>query len=206
MPPDEIDLEEDWADLRPASPITLARNDLSSMMEVAAVKTEQDIKQWLKQRAGKESHPAPLDKLLGEIVVQAVAKFWEHLTTGAKAIDTVGLIEIILSTQNLPAQELKVFVRALPRTLLDRLIQSQLGAQAGGIHALLALEVMVRDGHENDYKLTTLPSGGVEVAIQPRAKQGQQLTFRLSETFSLDNAPREVESTRAETPNAIGEY
>lgn len=199
MPPD-LDLDADWADLRTQAPepIQLARNDLPGLMEMALAKTQHDLRKHIE----KLDQKTITSEGLGAIVALGVKFFWEHLTAGTKGVDTVGLIEIILSTQGLPANELKQFVRGLPRTLLDRIIQSKLGAQAGGIHALLALEVLVRDGRENDYNLVTLPSGGIEVTVNARAHDNKSLSFRLDETFAPPTPSREVESNRAETSNA----
>lgn len=192
--PEDDDLETYWSELRKDQPkIKLARNDLPSIMEMATAKTTTELQEWLRK------HPGPLD--LPAMVAQGVQMFWHHLTTDLKHIDTVGLIEVILSTQGLPAPELKTFVRALPRTLLERIVQSELGASAGGIHALLSLEVLFRDGRESDYTLTAMPSGGVEVAVQPRNRNVGELRFRLDESFSLQS-PGGVESNREEPPNA----
>lgn len=200
MPPPDLDLDADWADLRPPTPetIQLARNDLPGLMEMALVKTQYDLRKHIE----KLDQTTVTGETLANIVTHGVKLFWEHLTAGAKGVDTVGLIEVILSTQGLPAGELKQFVRGLPRTLLDRIVQSKLGAQAGGIHALLALEVLVRDGRENDYNLVTLPSGGIEVTVNARAHNNKSLSFRLDETFSPPKPSHEVESNRAETTNA----
>lgn len=192
-PADEDDLETYWSELRRDPPqIKLARNDLPGLMEQATAKTAYELQAWLAKRPSRGGSDVT------EMVAHAVHVFWANLTTGLKGIDTVGLIEVILSTQNLPAAELKAFVRALPRTLLERIVQSDLGATAGGIHALLSLEVLFRDGREADYQLTALPSGGVEVSVQPRNQRVGELRFRLDESFSLQSPG----SKREEEPDA----
>jgi len=202
MAPDsDLDFEEDWADLRAPSPIRLARNDLPGLLEMALSKTQGDLRTHLEKKFdGVVSAITP--DALAELVAKGVSLFWNHLTAGAKGVDMVGLIEVILSAQNIPATELKQFVRALPPSLLQRIIQSNLGAQASGIHALLALEVMVREGKENDYLLTTLPSGGVEASVRPRSATNQTLSFRLDDSFSPPVTHPQVDLPRAETANA----
>ena len=198
MATEEDDLESYWADLREPPPqISLSRNDLPSILEAATAKTQADILVLLRKNNGEVLTP----DLFSSLIAKGTQLFWHHMTTGAKAIDTVGLIEVILSVQNLPAVEMKAFIRALPRTLLERIVQSELGATAGGIHALLSLEVLYRDGRENDYALTSV-AGGTEVRLTPRARPNEQLQFRLDESFSLAPPDGGVPSTRAEPPNA----
>lgn len=191
--PEEDDLETYWNDLRKGQPeIKLAGNDLPSILEVATARTTSDLREWRKKLPGTPG--------LEELVAKGIETFWHHLTTDTKRFDIVGLIEIILSVQGLPAPELKAFVRALPRTLLERIVQSDLGVTAGGIHALLSLEVLFRDDRESDYTLTTIQTGGIEVTVRPRNREGE-LRFRLDESFSLQS-PGRVEPTREEPPNA----
>lgn len=201
MTTSDVDLESDWADLRPpgSNLIQIARNDLPGLMAMALAQTQHDLLMYLQKRPGSETMTP---EALSEFVATGVQLFWDHLTKGARGVDTIGLIEIILSAQGIPATELKIFMRGLPRTLLNRILESALGAQAEGIHALLALEVLVRDGRENDYTLTQLPSGGIEVTVRARAHDNKVLSFRLNEEFCPPNPPQEAPGE--ETKNATG--
>ena len=196
-PADDSDLAEYWADLRPAPPqVRLSGNNLPSLQEMAVAQTVQDMQAW----AQKSPHLIRNETFVAELVNRTITTHQDHLTRNAKRYDITGLIEVILSVQNLSAIELKGFVRALPRSLLERIVQADLGATAGGIHALLSLEVLFREGRESDYQLTALPSGGIQVSLRPRSRPGEILQFRLDETFSLSPTPESVPSTSAEPP------
>ena len=196
---DPEDLDHYWSDLRPDPPqVRVTGNNLPSLREMALAKTNQDIQAWARQ----SPHLIRSEAFVAETVNRTIETFWEHLTRDSKRYDITGLIEIILSVQNLSALELKAFVRALPRTLLERIVQADLGATAGGIHALLSLDLLFRNAGENDYNLTPLSDGGIQVSLIPRSRPGEILQFRLDETFSLSPTPEGVPSTSEEPSNA----
>ena len=196
-PADDSDLAEYWADLRPAPPqVRLSGNNLPSLQEMAVAQTVQDMQAW----AQKSPHLIRNETFVAELVNRTITTHWDHLTRNAKRYDITGLIEVIISVQNLQAGEWKSFVRALPRLLLERIVQADLGATAGGIHALLSLDLLFRNGQENDYNLTPLSGGGIQVSLRPRSRPGEILQFRLDETFSLSPTPESVPSTSAEPP------
>ena len=192
-----MNLEEDWGILRPSgdSPIVSVEKDaLKRAMEVAAIKTQVDLSQKLQAQEGTVN--------VQEIVGLGMKMFWLNLTAELKAIDLAGMIESILMMQGLPADDLKTFLRAIPIGVIKRITESPFGETGKGIHALMALELMVRSNQENDYTLTGILSGGIEVAVTPRRASGR-LTFTLEESFSL-STPQGVESTepqgREDTP------
>ncbi len=185
MPPEEEeDFESDWRILRPAPDPSVTNplpiNSLAAIMERASKQTLAELKlSGEGVTYNRETLPA--------LVARGIETYWRHMTTGLERVDIVGLLEIILSAQRLPVTELKTFLRALPRTLLDRILASNFGAVVDGIHALLAIEVLVRDGKENDYQLTSINDGGIEIRLQPRklGATAEPLVFRLDEHFHL---------------------
>ena len=197
VPDDPDNLDQYWADLRPAPPqVQVSGNNLPSLKEMALAKTNLDMQAWARQ----SPHLIRNEAFVTEMVNRTIETYWEHLTRDSKRYDITGLIEVIISVQNLQAGEWKSFVRALPRSLLERIVQADLGATAGGIHALLSLDLLFRNGQENDYNLTPLSGGGIQVSLRPRSRPGEILQFRLDETFSLSPTPESVPSTSAEPP------
>lgn len=190
----EPNLEDDWFDLRPQTTtlIQAPESGLKGAIDIAAAKTEQDLTTWAQKNPGALDVPV--------YVARGMKIFWGHLSDELKGINLTGLIEIILTQQNMSGTELKGFLRSIPITLLQRITESPLGASAKAIHGLIALEVLVRTDLENDYSLTTLPSGGLEVSLLPRKTPRDRLTFTLDESFSLATLPDGVESeTREES-------
>lgn len=192
MADSDLDLDADWAALRTGAQhsIEIPKKNLQGLMDMAMAKTQADL------RAYMQKAETPSTDALPELVAKGVSLFWGHLTKEARGVDPIGMIEIILSAQHIPAPELKGFVRAIPITLLRRVLESHLGAQAGGIHALLSLEVMVREGRENDYTLTAL-SDGIEVSVRVRARDNEVLAFRLDESFAAPPKETQDEATFA---------
>lgn len=198
MPTDD-DLDSDWHILRGDVPkVSLILNDIPSLLTTAKAQTAYGM---------SRKHRAASLEDWKRFVDDGVEMFQTHLRATAKTLDPAGLLEVVLSVQNIPADELKGFIRALPRTLLDRIIQSDLAGHAKGIHALLALETLVRDNLETDYRLLALPSGGIEVEVLPRtgaqvaAPRDRVLRWRLDEQFSTTTTPSDVGLT-GEEPDA----
>jgi hypothetical protein len=190
----EPNFEDDWSDLRPSTTtlIQTPESGLKGAIDLASAKTERDLLTWA------EKNPGALDVTV--YIARGMKTFWGHLSDELRGINLTGLIEIILTQQGMSGAELKGFVRAIPVTLLLKITESPLGASTKAIHALIALEVLVRTDLENDYSLTTLPSGGLEVSLLPRKTPSDRLTFTLDESFSLATPSDGVESeTREES-------
>jgi hypothetical protein len=112
-----------------------------------------------------------------------MARWYEH----QKHYDLGYLMEVILESQkDMPLDDIKGFIRALPVGILSRLLNQSKG-QMTGLHALLSLEVKRRSRELNDYEIRFDPDHRLVVSFSPpdhRVRDGEALTFALREIFN----------------------
>jgi hypothetical protein len=182
------DLEEYWAILRPPSeitPVSDRASDLQSQLLLASGKTGFDLASRYKEFAGQELTPDLMAKMLAE----GIQVFMDHWYDSLRKQNISGLLEIILEGQsnNLTPTEMTEFIRALPSSLLDKVVKSALGS-ATGIHALLALERHRRSGTVT-YSIESV-LGSTQVRFT--GPGGQEVSFGLYEAFNLEETPRKA--------------
>jgi hypothetical protein len=124
----------------------------------------------------------PVDgEVMGKITTLAVRTFIESLQSNLKGRDLVGLLSLVLEGQGLEGPELKGFIRALPDKLLQRILDSVLGA-ANGIQALMAIEWHYRQGRLfADYSLGVTSQGQVYAKV-PRPND-EEIVLYLDDRF-----------------------
>ena len=178
---DDEDLESYWKLLRRPSVVKVVSSgkvsNLREGLELAAVKSEEKIR---RQLASEEGLMLPLEGLVA-LCIQTLLESWRE---GIREHSSGSLLEIVLEDQRLPVGELKDFVRALPRSLLTRLLDQTPVDVASGLHALLAIESHFRLTGGSDYDLRR-GSDGVLVVTYHCKDAKKSAIFRLDENFSL---------------------
>ena len=138
------------------------------------------------ERANLEMEEAFKDldrRLVSKVATAAVQIFLEAWYDELRQGDTVSLIGVVLEGRDLTLEELKGFVQALPRSLLQRICDFP-GPRASGLQALLAIENERRKNNGPDYLLSRDPADGkLIVTFYPTAALGRAVTFKLDETF-----------------------
>jgi hypothetical protein len=182
----DLDFESFWADLRarrkPASGETIQiisdrSSNIEGMLNVACEKAAFDLAKKYEPYRGK----AMTTDMLADVVSAGVRVFMEKWHEGLRGHNLAGLIEIVLEGQSLTPDEMVGFVRALPRSLLERISSSALGS-ATGIHGLMAVEFARRQGEVREYILR--PDSG-RVLVEFVNRDNQEVAFYLDETFKL---------------------
>lgn len=177
---DHDDLEAYWGDIVAAQrgPIIEASDrpgNLKGSLELAAAKAKWD----LHRKHGNDN--AALD--------DAIQTFIDYWRGDLLARGPGGLIELVLEDYKLPIEELRAFVKALPSSLLRRIIDSGAASdKAKGIHALMSVEHLwrtQRQAFRQDYSLSRGEDGIMIVVVHPAGEGASSVTFRLDETFDL---------------------
>jgi hypothetical protein len=187
MMSDHDDLESYWGDIASAQrgPIIAASDrpgNPKGSLELAAAKAQWDIQ----QKYEGATFPAA-------IVEDTVRLILDHWRNDLISRGPGGLIELVLEDQRLSTEELKSFVRALPRSLVQRIIDSGAASEkATGIHALLSVEQLwgsQPNAFRRDYQLRRDDDGTLTVTVfpsrPPTEQQGAEIVFRLDDTFDL---------------------
>ena len=183
MANEELNLEDDWADLRPANNIQLVQNrasDIKGQLLLASEKTAYDLAIKFRKSQGE-----PLTvELLAQVISDGLKLFMEKWLECLRGQDLAGLIEIVLEGQKgrLTPAEMRSFIRALPDSLLEKIAQTALDS-CTGIHALMGIEAHRRAGGA-EYTLETVLGSVVVTTTTPQGV----LTFDLFETFTLPDS------------------
>jgi hypothetical protein len=146
------DLEGDWRLLQrsPIQVVTNRASDLKSQLEVAGEKTVFELRQHFKQY---QDAPLTVD-LLSTLVGKAVRVFLAKWQEGLRDQNLAGLIEIVLEGQDLTPEEMRGFLKALPDSLLQKILDSGIHSQsATGVHGLIAIEKHLRQRKVLDYTI-----------------------------------------------------
>lgn len=174
------DLESYWATLRRASAIKVVSGKITNLregLELAALKAEQSL---LKQVDARRFLFMPMS----ELVSVCVNTLLGHWYDGLRGHGPGSLLEIVLADQHLPVGELKDFVRALPVSLIERVLKGRPLDKASGLHALIAIELHFRRRSGNDYEIRRGPDGVLIVTLCP-TNTGNPVVFTLDENFTL---------------------
>jgi len=179
-------LESFWKDLRPVGPRPVVEGlivvnsgkvtDLDASLELACEKTTHELTQQFQHYSGAML----TTEMLVELVTTGVKVFMNSWREGLKSHDLAGLIELVLVGQNLPLDDLRGFVRALPSSLLERVARSAVGG-ASGLHGLMGIEHARRAGHLQEYTLGQ-DAGRLFAEF---GHQGQEVRFFLDDEFEL---------------------
>jgi hypothetical protein len=104
-----------------------------------------------------------------------------------KNTDISLVIQLFLEGPKVPSEDVKGFIRALPLDVLHRIhlrMEAQPDQQRSGLHALLSVEQLFREGVlQDDYELSRDLAGTLVVTMYPAGHSGP-LNFRLRELFS----------------------
>jgi len=179
---DELDFEEFWEDVRPRPSLVVVTDrvtDLKSQLLIASEKAGFDLAAKFQRFQGELLTP----DLITQIISEGVKVFMEKWFEGLRNRDLSGLLEIVLESKKLTPEELQAFVRALPESLVHRIVESAM-ASGTGIHALMALELHRRANGLPEYRME-VSAGDVYVKFQ--TSDGREVVFALYENFKLDN-------------------
>jgi hypothetical protein len=177
------DFEECWDAIRRETPIRLVKNrasDLHEQLEIACAKTAFELAGFVKQF----DHQALDSTVIAKIVAKSTTIFMEKWREGLKGQNLTGLIEIVLESQDLSTTEMKGFLQALPSSLVQRILDSAIGAgDASGVHALIALESTMRVRGIKDYTIGKT-DGRISVEFLDPT-HSKLVKFFLDEAFSV---------------------
>lgn len=94
------------------------------------------------------------------------------------------MVQLFLEVPGKSPIEIKEFLRALPRTLVNKiLIRMESNKHQCGLQMMLALEALFRDGSlHQDYEVTKEKDNRLVITFYPKERPGP-LSFRLREMF-----------------------
>jgi hypothetical protein len=188
MSDEDDDLEDYWSDLQKKQIIQVVSgraSDLKSQLEMASAKTAFDMTPMLAEYANRPLDSETLSKMITKTVETFMLKWYE----GLRGQNLSGLIELVLEGQDLSVEELRGFMRALPVTLLRRILDSAIGAtgtSGTGIHALMAVEMHLRQRGIPDYTLTRI-GGRLHIEFTD-PKRDALISFFLDEMHEHDDS------------------
>lgn len=183
----EIDFEEDWTDVAKANwpPIRLTKaSTLLGSLETACQEAAIDFRVSFQEFAGQTVST----DLLGKMIAKAVPLFMARWVESLKGYNLAGLIEVILDGQDLEPDEMKGFIRAIPRSVISRICDSEVGTWTG-VHALMGVENAWRRGQlQEDYILARDPGSGNRIFFEFKpsnrpnpSENGKGVRFYLDE-------------------------
>lgn len=181
------DLESYWKDLRPNRiDVSVAeRTSVNAQLEELRAEMTAEITKFIDTAYPPNTtvSSAMLANIMVTTITQFMMRWYEHM----KHFDLAYLVEVILDAQkDLPLTEVKGFIRALPMTILSRLLNESRG-QMTGLHALVACEVRRRDGELQDYDIRKDAFGKLIVSFTPppdRRNTQSILSFSLRDIFA----------------------
>jgi len=141
MPDEDLDLSSDWDLLRPSDP----KPKEPKYYDLDSIRADIERKAIDHVLLACDKIPGPSKQNL-QLIVERSVKYAMHEWT--KTLDeqgTEGLIEFFLLGSSLSEEELSGLLRAIPETLLHRILASSTKS-ATGIHALISLEWHRRNG------------------------------------------------------------
>lgn len=187
MPDEALDLEADWGSVRAPPPTVVAngrKGDIKSSLAVAAAKAQAQLAAQFGELSGQ---PLTSDDL-ARMTAEGTRLFIQHWHEAMRQTDMAGLVEVILDGQSLTVDELKGFVRALPMSLVQRIVESGMSL-ATGVHALMAVEFQFRRGHmPRDYALSRDLAQNLVIAFTDK-ESGREVKFKLTEKFEVGTTP-----------------
>lgn len=94
------------------------------------------------------------------------------------------VVQLFLEVPGKSPVEIKEFLRALPRTLVNKiLLRMERCKQQNGLQMMLSLEALFRDGQlHQDYEVTKETNNRLQIIFYPKEHKGP-LSFRLREMF-----------------------
>lgn len=137
----------------------------------------------------------------GNFIEETIKTFVEQWRMDLLTRGPGGIVELVLEDAKLTIDELKAFIRALPATLVQRIIDNgAASASAKGIHALMSIEHLwrtQRSAFRRDYLLGRHEDGTLMVTVYPARPPAEaqgtgpatEVVFRLDDTFDLNNVP-----------------
>jgi DNA polymerase III delta prime subunit len=127
---------------------------------------------------------------LTQILTEFSRELLRTLMVEQRKKDASVLIQLFLEVPSMPSLEVKEFLRALPRTIIDRILARLIdsnGSRGTGLQALLTLEALYRDSSlDHDYDLERDSDGKLIISFQlDRHRNDGPISFRLRELFSI---------------------
>ena len=179
---DTKDLEEYWRDLRIGKvEITPEAEGPESIIERATLRAQDELEVFIADLKLPADFRDP--KNMGALITGCFRILAMALYEEQKKQDVSLLIQLFLEgTANLAADEIKGFLRAIPRVTVNSLL-SRMGNSRSGLHALLSLEALFRDRSlERDYEIRRDHEGKLVVTFYPK-EVPEAVSFRLRELF-----------------------
>lgn len=126
----------------------------------------------------------PYDEVFKHALPELLSTFAKTLFEEQRRQDSSVLIHLFLEASDVPVEEVKGFVRALPRELIDKILARISTGPQTGLQALLSLEQLWRDRSlRKDYELQKMEDGEVRITCFPDQLHGRPLNFVLRELF-----------------------
>lgn len=183
---DDNDYEDAWKAIERHPPKSFIREEwLRDQFASISGETSKELVAFIRdfstKTTGKPDGLPLTSEALSKIVATCVAMFMGKLYQRLKGEELAGLIEIVLEGQNLPPDELKGFVRALPESLLKKIVESVVGT-ANGVHALMAIELTHRNGNlSEDYTMHQRSDGRIYISVPQ--KNNEIVNIYLDDKF-----------------------
>jgi hypothetical protein len=123
--------------------------------------------------------------VITNVIVDASRILLHALFDEQQKQDVSLMIQLFLEVPGKPPTDIKDFLRAIPRTLLNKiLLRMERSSQQCGLQMMLSLEALFRD-HElhQDYEVTKDSSNRLQIIFYPKEHSGP-LSFRLRDMFT----------------------
>jgi hypothetical protein len=180
---DVKDLEEYWNDLRTHKiEITPEAEGPESVIDRAVIRVQEEVGKFIEASALPADFRDP--KHLGPMFTGVFRILLRGLYEEQRKQDVSLLVQLFLEgAESLSPDEIKGFIQALPRPLINGIL-ARMGNQRSGLHALLSVEALWRDrgSEEPGYDLRRDHEGKLVVTFYPK-EVGEAVTFRLRELF-----------------------
>lgn len=152
-----------------------------SVIDLALSRLKTDLPSTLSGYLNKDlSHPS----VFTDAIVDASKIILTTLFEEQQKQDISLMIQLFLEVPGKSPVEIKEFMRALPRTLINKmLLRMELSKQPCGLQMMLTLEALFRDGSlHQDYEVVKEQENRLTVIFYPKEQKGP-LSFRLREMF-----------------------
>jgi hypothetical protein len=186
MPADTSDLEAAWKDIRPDLEVKdVASDEFEKAIKAASDQAAEDLRKSCWDLKG-----VPIsDESLAEITGKAVRFFMQNWLKDLRSKGVEGILPFMVEGLSLTPAEMKMFVRALPDSIIYKVVEGAYG-RATGVHALFSLEEHWRRRHNltHDYVINHRADGVYVEFIVPSHEEGEDdklIEFKLDERFNV---------------------
>lgn len=183
------DIEEFWQDVRVRSVSLAVREEEAEGPEAVFARASKAFMRVAPSMLRKEF--TGKDGTDTDVICAMFARmsevFISALIEQQKKQDISVVIQLFLEASSVPPEDVKDFLRGLPRGVLNRMLihaEETPNGRRSGLHALFSIEALYRDNDlREDYEIGRESDGTLLITMTPNG-QSAPLNFRLRELFT----------------------